>query len=168
MRSGLLAGIRWSVCMLKSHRSLCKSFSWTGAGLCIYYIFEISCTFPSGPPCRPSRVLPYTPSVLICCIRLLCDGSFRLCHRIAYIYCFVASYLFWLWYDFFFFFFFFFLLLLLLLLLFLVKFFTPASAADLSLEIEWQVPHVSRTLLSILADLKHAVVWVFSTRLLIL
>ena len=29
MRSGLLAGIRWSVCMLKSHRSLCESFSRT-------------------------------------------------------------------------------------------------------------------------------------------
>ena len=26
IRSGLLAGIRWSVCMLKSHRSLCMSF----------------------------------------------------------------------------------------------------------------------------------------------
>ena len=39
MRSGLLAWIRWSVCMLKSHRSLCKSFSWTGAGFCIYHLF---------------------------------------------------------------------------------------------------------------------------------
>ena len=39
MRSGLLAGIRWSVCMLKFHRSLCESFSRTGAGLCIYYMF---------------------------------------------------------------------------------------------------------------------------------
>ena len=39
MRSGLLAGIRWSVCMLKSHRSLCETFSWTGAGLCIYHLF---------------------------------------------------------------------------------------------------------------------------------
>ena len=39
MRSGLLAGIRWSVCMLKSHRSLCVAFSWTGAGLCIYHLF---------------------------------------------------------------------------------------------------------------------------------
>ena len=38
MRSGLLAGIRWSVCMLKSHRSLCESFSRTGAGLCIYHL----------------------------------------------------------------------------------------------------------------------------------
>ena len=39
MRSGLLAGIRWSVCLLKSHRSLCESFSRTGAGLCIYHLF---------------------------------------------------------------------------------------------------------------------------------
>ena len=39
MRSGLLAGIRWSVFMLKSHRSLCESFSRTGAGLCIYHMF---------------------------------------------------------------------------------------------------------------------------------
>ena len=38
IRSVLLAGIRWSVCMLKSHRSLCVSFSRTGAGLCIYYL----------------------------------------------------------------------------------------------------------------------------------
>ena len=38
IRSGLLAGIRWSVCTLKSHRSLCVSFSWTGAGLCIYHL----------------------------------------------------------------------------------------------------------------------------------
>ena len=35
--SGLLAGIRWSVCILKSHRSLCVSFSLTGVGLCIYH-----------------------------------------------------------------------------------------------------------------------------------
>ena len=38
IRSGLLAGIRWSVCMLKSYRSLCVSFSRTGAGLCIYHL----------------------------------------------------------------------------------------------------------------------------------
>ena len=36
IRSGLLAEIRWSVCMLKSHRSLCVLFSRTRAGLCIY------------------------------------------------------------------------------------------------------------------------------------
>ena len=39
MRSGLLTGIRLSVCVLKSHRSLCVSFSRTGAGLCIYHLF---------------------------------------------------------------------------------------------------------------------------------
>ena len=33
--SGLLAEIRWSVCMSKSHRSLCVSFSRIDAGLCI-------------------------------------------------------------------------------------------------------------------------------------
>ena len=35
---GLHAEIRWSVCILKSHRNLCVSFSWTGGGLCIYYL----------------------------------------------------------------------------------------------------------------------------------
>ena len=39
MRSSLLAGIRWSVRMRKSHRILCASFSRTGAGLCIYHLF---------------------------------------------------------------------------------------------------------------------------------
>ena len=39
IKSGLLAGIRWSVCMLKSHRWLCVAFSRTGAGLCIYHLF---------------------------------------------------------------------------------------------------------------------------------
>ena len=67
MRSGLLAEIRWSVYMLKSHRSLCESFSRTGAyTICLYGRIEISSTFPSGSPCRPSRVSPDTPSVLIC------------------------------------------------------------------------------------------------------
>ena len=41
IRSGLLAGIRWSVCMLKSHRSLCVSFSGTGVGLCIYHLLVL-------------------------------------------------------------------------------------------------------------------------------
>ena len=41
IRSGLLAEIRWSVCMSKSHRSLCVLFSRIGAGLCIYRLFVI-------------------------------------------------------------------------------------------------------------------------------
>ena len=39
IKSGLLTGIRRSVCMLKSHRSLCVAFSRTGAGLCIYHYY---------------------------------------------------------------------------------------------------------------------------------
>ncbi len=38
IRSGLLAGIRWSVCMSQSHWSLCVSFSRTCACLCIYHL----------------------------------------------------------------------------------------------------------------------------------
>ena len=39
IRSGSLAEIRWSVCISKSHRSLCASFSRTDAELCIYHLF---------------------------------------------------------------------------------------------------------------------------------
>ena len=39
IRSGCLAEIRWSVCISKSHRSLCVSFSRTDVGWCIYYLF---------------------------------------------------------------------------------------------------------------------------------
>ena len=60
---------------------------------------SISCTIPTGSLCSLSRVLSYTLSVIICCIRLLCDWSFRLCLNITDIYYFVASYLFLLWYD---------------------------------------------------------------------
>ena len=38
IRSGLLAGIRWSVCMLKSHWSLYVAFSRIGVGLCIFHL----------------------------------------------------------------------------------------------------------------------------------
>ena len=39
IRSGRLAEIRWSVCILKSQRRLCVSFSRTESGLCIYHWF---------------------------------------------------------------------------------------------------------------------------------
>ena len=42
IRSGLLAEIRWYLCMSKFHRSLCVLFSRTGAGLCIYHLLEES------------------------------------------------------------------------------------------------------------------------------
>ena len=81
MQSGLLAGIGWSVCMLTSHRSLCESFSRTGAGLCIYHLLVWS-NFNFWHISQ-WITLPYTPSVLICCIRLLCDWWFHLCHHKA-------------------------------------------------------------------------------------
>ena len=39
IRSCRLAKIRWSVCISKSQRSLCVSFSRTDSGLCIYHLF---------------------------------------------------------------------------------------------------------------------------------
>ena len=38
MKSGVLTGIRWSVCMLKSQRGLCVAFSRTGSRLCINHL----------------------------------------------------------------------------------------------------------------------------------
>ena len=38
IKSGLLAGIRWSTCMSKSHMSSCVLFCRTGAGLYIYHL----------------------------------------------------------------------------------------------------------------------------------
>ena len=38
IRPGLLVEIRWSVCMSKSHKSSCVSFSRLGAGFCIYQL----------------------------------------------------------------------------------------------------------------------------------
>ena len=40
--SGRLTKIRWSVCMSKSHRRFCISFSRTDAGLFIYHLFVCS------------------------------------------------------------------------------------------------------------------------------
>ena len=42
IRSDLRAEIRWSVCISKSHRSLCVSFSRTGSGLCICHMLAWS------------------------------------------------------------------------------------------------------------------------------
>ena len=42
IRSRLRGEIRWSVCISKSHRSLCVSFSRTGSGLCIYHLLAWS------------------------------------------------------------------------------------------------------------------------------
>ena len=60
IRSVLLAEIRWSVCISKSQRSLCVSFSRTGAGLCIYHLYVWSnlnfLHISQWITCPPSRV----------------------------------------------------------------------------------------------------------------
>ena len=94
-RFSRLAEIRWFVCISESQRSLCISLCRTYFGLCIYCLFiwsNLKLLHLSGLPCPPSRVSSYILSVLICCIHLLCDGSFRLFYHITYICCFVASY----------------------------------------------------------------------------
>ena len=88
-RSGFLAEIRWSVCISKSQRTLCVSFSRTDSGLYIFYLFAWS----NLNFLHNSQWITFlTQSCLVLySFRLLCDWSFRLYHYICY---FVASYLF--------------------------------------------------------------------------
>ena len=59
IRSGLLADIRWSVCISKPHKSLYESFLGQVLGcsytICWHDQILISCIFPSGSPCPPNR-----------------------------------------------------------------------------------------------------------------
>ena len=74
MGSGLLVGIRRSVCMLKSHRSLCESFSRTGAGLCIPFVFMVELKFPAHFPVdhlADPVVSRLVPIIIIIIINLL-------------------------------------------------------------------------------------------------
>ena len=88
------------VCISKSLQSLCVSFAGLDSActICSFGQISIYCTIASGSSFPSSRVSSYTLSVLTCCIRLLCVWSFRLYPHITSICCFVASYLFLLWY----------------------------------------------------------------------
>ena len=104
-RSGHLAEFRRSF-VYQNPREACASRSPGQILGCAYTTcsrsqISISCTVPSGSRSPPSCFYSYTLFALICCIRLLSDWWFHLCHRIAYICYFVASYLFSLWYDWF-------------------------------------------------------------------
>ena len=65
IRSGLLAEIRWSVCMSKSHRSLCVSFSWTGAGF-IPFVSVVKFKFLAHFP------FDHLADTVMFCLILLC------------------------------------------------------------------------------------------------
>ena len=74
MRSGHLAGMPWSVCISKSKRIICASFSWKNSRFCIYHLVVrsnfnllilISWAIPHGSPSSPDQALFYTRFVLI-------------------------------------------------------------------------------------------------------
>ena len=99
IKSGLLTEIRWSVCMSKSHRTLCVSFLGQVLGcaytICSYGQISIFCTFPSRSPCPPSRLVLYSfcANLLHSLIMWLIVSSLSP-HSLH----FVESYLFSLWY----------------------------------------------------------------------
>ena len=100
IRSGLLTEIRWSVCMLKSHRSLCVSFSRTSAGLCIYHLLVWS-NFNHLHICQWISLQTQLGLALysFCanyCIRL-CDWSFLSPHCVHLLFCCVLSILALIW-----------------------------------------------------------------------
>ena len=64
IRSGLLAEIRWSVYMSKSHRNLCESFSRTVAGLCIYHL--IFCSYLNFLHISQWITLPTLSCLVLC------------------------------------------------------------------------------------------------------
>ena len=100
IRPGLLAEIRRSMCMSKSHGSLCVSFSWTGAGLCIYHLFVWSnLNFFSQWITLPTQSCLVLYSFYANLLHSLI--MWLRCHHIACICYFVVSYLFSLWYDWF-------------------------------------------------------------------
>ena len=102
IRSGRLAEIRLSTWMSESYCSLCGIFSKTEDGLCIYYLFLLS----NLNFFHNSQWMTLHTSICLVLYSLCTNSlhsliywSFRLYYRITYICCFVASYLFSLWYG---------------------------------------------------------------------
>ena len=106
IRYGLRAEIRWSVCISKSHRNLCVSFSRTGAGLCIYHLlawsnFKFLAHFPVDHLADPA----VSSFIFLLCqfaafAYYVIDGFISVT-RIVCICYFVEFYLSSLWYDWF-------------------------------------------------------------------
>ena len=86
-RSVRLVEIRWFVCIPKSHRRLCVSFSRIDSVLCIYNLFAWSdLNFLHNSKWIPANSLEsYILSTLIRCIRLLRDWLLCLYHLVIYI-----------------------------------------------------------------------------------
>ena len=100
-RSGLLAEIRWSVCISKSRRIVCVSITGMDSGLYIYHSFAWSnlnflhsswwITFPNQ--------LCWVFFFFLCQFTAFTYYVFDIYHHITYICYFVPSYLFLLWYS---------------------------------------------------------------------
>ena len=101
--------------------------------------------FPVNHLAHPTVHSSYSPSVLICCIRLLCDWLFRLYHHMPSIYCFV------------------------IIILFLESFSNQVTLMVFLRSLsESKYPQFSRTLLCILPDLNSVTVWMSPLVLLFL
>ena len=103
IRSGLLTEIRWSVCMSKSHRSLCVSFSRRNARLCIYHLFIWSnlnfflISLRINLPIQSCLVLySFCANLLYSLIMLLVVSSLSL-HSLHFLFCCVLSILALIW-----------------------------------------------------------------------
>ena len=97
-RSDCLDKISWSVFISKT-REFCVSHSPWWILVFRYIIYSwgqiwISCTIPRWSSSPLNYISSWALFALICSIRLSCDWSFRLYHHIAYMFYFVASYLF--------------------------------------------------------------------------
>ena len=104
IRSGLLAEIRLSVCMSKSHWTLCVPFSWIDAGLWIYYLLvwsNLNFLYISQWITLPTQsylvLYPFGANLLHSLFMWLMV-SFLSPHSL-HLFCFFASPLFLLWYD---------------------------------------------------------------------
>ena len=93
-----MAEVRWSVCIWKSTRFLSVSFLGMDSGMSTYHLFVCSNSDflhnSQGITLPTQSCLVLNSYMLICCIHLLCDWSFRLYRHIVYIGYFVASCLF--------------------------------------------------------------------------
>ena len=74
IKSGRLVEIKWSVCIAKSQKVSCVSFSMTGSGLCICHLFVWS----NFSFFNKFQWITYTLCAVIYWLRLLCDILFRL------------------------------------------------------------------------------------------
>ena len=166
IRSGLLAEIWWSVCMSKFPRRLCVSFSRTGCWVVhIPFLGMVKFKFLAHFLVNHLAHPVVSSLVLLLCqfaasAYYVIDGFISVT-CIAYICCFVASYLSTPWYDWVLWRCFVIIIIIIISSFYTSFFFTPALVGGPLLEFEWQ-SQISRTLLSILVDFNNAVIWVVS------